>query len=68
MFNQEILVSDSMAEWLTHQNSNFMIASRMGFNPIRGKFLFPWARNFTQLAEYWLVPEMDFESVSVSLL
>ena len=53
------LLSDSMAELLTHQTSNFRIASRMGSNPVRGKLLFLWVKNFTLIAQFWLVPEMD---------
>jgi hypothetical protein len=35
-------------------------------NPVRGKLLFPCARNFTLTAKYWLVPGTDL-SVSISL-
>ena len=31
----------------------------MGSNPVRGKPLFPRARNFTLIAQYWLVPGPD---------
>jgi hypothetical protein len=43
-------VSGSMAEWLTHQTSNLKIAGWVGLNPIRGKSMFPLARNFTLIA------------------
>ena len=36
-----------------------LIASCMGPNPVRGKRLFSWARNFEVIAHYWLVPEKD---------
>ena len=44
---------------LTRRTSNLTIASRMGSNPVRDKPLFPSARNFTLITQYWLVPEMD---------
>jgi hypothetical protein len=47
------------AEWLMHSTSKLMSVSRMGSYPIRGKLLFPWARNFTLIAQYWLVPGTD---------
>ena len=39
--------------------SNLRIASCMGLNPIGGKPLFPWARNFTLIVQYWLVQGTD---------
>ena len=41
---------------LTRRTSNLRIASRIGSNPVRDKPLFPWARNFTIIVQYWLVP------------
>ena len=46
-------------EWITCQTSIQMITSSMGSNPVRGKLLFPWARNFILIAQYWLVPGTD---------
>ena len=48
-----------MVEWLTCLTSNLRIASRMGSNPVRDKPLFPRERNFTLIAQYWLVPGTD---------
>jgi hypothetical protein len=31
----------------------------MGSNPVRGKLIFPFVRNFTLIAQYWLVQGMD---------
>ena len=45
-----------VAAWLTRRTSNQRIASCMGSGPVRDKRFFPWARNFTLLAQYWLVP------------
>ena len=53
------VASGGMVEWLTCQTSNLRIASRMGSNRVREKPLFPWARNCTLIAQYWLVPGMD---------
>ena len=61
------MLGDSVVKWLKHQTSNLRIASRMGSNPVRDKPLFLSARNFTLIAEYWLVPGTDFESVFTSL-
>ena len=51
--------SGGVVEWVTRQTSNLRITSRMGSNPVRGKPLFPWARNFTLIAQYWLAPGTD---------
>ena len=48
----KINISDGVVEWLTHQTSNIRITSRMGSYPVRGKPLFPLARNFTLIAQY----------------
>jgi hypothetical protein len=48
-----------MAEWLTCPANNLRIAGCMGSNPVRGKLLFPQARNFTLIAKYWLVQGTD---------
>ena len=48
-----------MVTWLTHLTSNLRIVSGMGSNPVRDKSLFPWAWNFTLIAQYWLVPGTD---------
>ena len=34
--------------------------SRMGSNSVRDKQLFPWARNLTLIAQYWLVQACSF--------
>jgi hypothetical protein len=48
--------------------SNLMIVSRMGSNPVRCKPLFPWARNFTLIAQYVMVGSRNgCESVSLRL-
>jgi hypothetical protein len=39
--------SGGVAEWLTRRTSNLRIADRVDSNPVLGKPLFPWARNFT---------------------
>jgi hypothetical protein len=49
--------STEMAAWSS--GKRVRITSRMGSNPVRGKSLFPWARNFTLIAQYWLVPGTD---------
>jgi hypothetical protein len=56
---ESVIIYGGMAEWLTHWTSNIMIDSRMGSNPVRGMSLFPGARNFTFIAQYWLVPGTD---------
>ena len=38
----------------------------MGSNPVRVKSMFPRARNFTLIAQYWLVPGTD-SRVSIKL-
>ena len=40
-------------------NANLWIASSMGSNPVRDKPLFPQARNFTLITQYWLIPGTD---------
>jgi hypothetical protein len=42
----DINLKIKMAEWLTRRTSNLRIAD-VGSNHVRGKLLFPWARNFT---------------------
>jgi hypothetical protein len=37
----------NLVEWLMGRTSNLRIANREGSNPVRGKPLFPLARNFT---------------------
>ena len=54
-----ITIPGSMAEWLTRRISNPRIVSSKGSNPISVKPLFPWERNFTLIAQYWLVPRED---------
>ena len=49
------MTGGGVVKWLTHQISNLRIAGCMGSNPVRGKVLFPSARNFTLIAQYWLV-------------
>ena len=44
-----------MVVWLIHQTNNLRITSHMGSKPVKGKPLFPQARNFTLIAQYWLV-------------
>ena len=39
--------------------NNLKIPSCMSSNPVRDKQLFPSARNFTLIAQYWFVPGMD---------
>ena len=41
------------------RTSNLRIPRRVGSNPGRGKPLLPWARHFTLIARYWLVPWTD---------
>ena len=53
------LILFDMFEWLTCRTSNLRIASRMCSNHVRDKPLFPWARNFTIIAQYWLGPGTD---------
>ena len=46
--------STGVAAWSSGQHvmtSNLRIASRMSSNPGRGKPLFPWARDFTLIAQ-----------------
>jgi hypothetical protein len=43
------------------QTSYLMIADCMGSNPVGGNSMFLWARNFTLIAQYWLVPGMDLK-------
>ena len=53
---EEFKISGDVVEWLTRRTKNLRIASRMGSDPVRDKPLFPLARNFTLIAQYWLVP------------
>ena len=52
-------LSGGVVEWLTRRTSSLRIAIRMCSNPVRDKPLFPWLRNFTLIAHYWLVPGTD---------
>jgi hypothetical protein len=45
-----------MAEWSTPPSSNLKFTGRVGSNTSRDKPLFLWARNFTLIAYYWLIP------------
>ena len=51
-----IVFSGGVVEWITRRTGNVKIGNRMGSNPVRGKTLFPLARMFTLIAQYWLVP------------
>jgi hypothetical protein len=51
--------SGNVAEWLTRGASDLRITDHVGSNPVRGKLLFPRARNFKFIAKYWLVPGTD---------
>jgi hypothetical protein len=42
-----MIMCGGVAVWLMRWTSNLRIADRVGSNPIRGKPLFPRARNFT---------------------
>jgi hypothetical protein len=57
------LFCGGLAKLLTCLNSNLMIAFRSCSNPVRGIWLFPWARNFTRIVEQcqWI---SDFEFTS----
>jgi hypothetical protein len=48
-----------MAKWITRQTINQRTAICASSNPIRGKLLFPLAKNYTLITQYWLVPETD---------
>jgi hypothetical protein len=50
-------LSGGVAEWLTRLTSKPRIAYCLDSNPVRGKPLFSWARNFTLIAKYWLVQD-----------
>ena len=63
-------VSQNLDQYINQcKNTSILrIASHIGSNPVRGKPLFPWARNFTLIAQYKLVLDRNwFESVSISL-
>ena len=47
-----------------HQTSNLRIASCMGSNQVRGKLLFPWAKNFTPIAQYCWLQEWIHECIN----
>ena len=44
-----------IASW----TSKLMIPSHFGSNPVKGKLMFLSAKNFKQIAQYWLVPGTD---------
>ena len=50
----KLIEGGGLIEWLrVGRTRNLRIASHMGSNPVRDKpLLFPWARNFTLIAQY----------------
>jgi hypothetical protein len=62
------LMCSGMAERLTRRTSDLRIFSFVCSYPVRGKSLFPWARNFTLIVQHWLVPEMNIRDCSIGLL
>ena len=58
---QQLNIETYVVAWSSgsRRTSNLRIASRTGSNPVKDKPLFPSTRNFTLIAQYWLVPGMD---------